>query len=144
MNRQNLERFLEFGGVLGFVLFAFAFSVANAQTPEEYKSSITAEHWVSMCRPLLEAKIGSDGRLEVGNTFEAGQCAEAFDAISVLASLTDKGKPVLGFCMPPSHTLTQWIAIFTDYTKRHPKLYTDSFAFVAIAAFQEAYPCAKK
>ena len=139
INRKNCNL-----GILGIILFAALPSVVNAQTSEEFKSSMTAERWVSMCRPLLEAMVQADGRLEVVDSFETGQCAGAFDAISVLTSLVNDGKPVLGVCVPPEHTKSQWVAIFTDYTRRHPNRYTEPFAFVVVAALQEAYPCTKK
>ena len=43
---------------------------------------------------------------------------------------------------PPRESgLTQWVAIFIDYTKRHPKRYNDLFVMVAIASAQEPFPC---
>jgi hypothetical protein len=113
------------------------------QTAEEYKSSVSAEHWMSMCRPILDAKIQHGGRPQVTDGFDAGQCAGSFETLSILTSLFDGAKPVLNICAPPDHTLTQWVAIFAEYTKRNPKRYREAFAIVAIAALQEAYPCHK-
>lgn len=124
-------------------IFLFLSGALFAQTPEEYQSSDTAERYLSMCGPLTNAKTTPDGKVNVVDSFETGQCAGALDAISVLASMRDRGKPVLGICPPSQHTLVQWAAIFTDYTIRHPKRYTEPFAIVAVAALQEAYSCRK-
>jgi hypothetical protein len=102
-----------------------------------------------MCRPLLDAGVNSDGTLKLRtNTdteqFDAGQCSGALDTIGVLLALVDNGKPVLGVCQPLKHSLVQWVNIFTDYAKRHPKRYQEPFAFVVLAALQEAYPCPAK
>jgi len=40
--------------------------------------------------------------------------------------------------------LVQWVNIFTDYAKRHPKRYQEPFAFVVLAALQEASPLSRK
>lgn len=112
-------------------------------------SSITAERWMSMCRPILDARVNIDGSMDIrGQTdeeiFAAGQCKGALDAISILVALVDNGKPTLRVCQPPAHSTAQWAAIFTNYTKRHPKRYSEPFAFVMLAALQEAYPCGGK
>lgn len=133
-----------------FVVYSFLFAGAlSAQTAEQYASSVTAEHWISMCRPLLDAQVNADGTLTVRtdtdtDQFDAGQCSGALDTIGVLLALVDNGKPVLGVCQPLKHSLIQWVNIFTDYAKRHPKRYQEPFAFVMLAALQEAYPCTPK
>jgi hypothetical protein len=116
----------------------------SAQTPEEYKSSTTAEHWMSMCHPLLGASVQTDGRISISNRFDIGQCAGALDAISVLIAIrNDSGRPVLAVCPPHERTIFQWVALFTNYTKSHPKQYGEPFALVMLAALQDAYPCRK-
>jgi len=128
---------------LSILTFLFLCSSLIAQTAEEYRSSISAEHCLSMCRPLMAATVTADGRLLTADSFDTGQCAGALDTISVLAAMRDGGKPVLGVCPAHEHTTVQWVAIFTDYAKRHPLRYREPFAVVALAALQEAYPCKK-
>ena len=127
-----------------FVAFLLMMGASSAQAPAEYRSSVSAEHWMSICRPLLEAKSEANGHLEVSDTFEVGQCSGGFETLSLVTAVAHAGKPVLGVCPPTIHTLPQWIAIFTKYAENHPKRYTEPWAFVAIAALQEAYPCGKK
>ena len=130
--------------MIKLALLSLGFSlICLGQTAEEYKSSVSAERWMSMCRPILDAKIQPDGRLQVTDGFDAGQCAGSFETLGILTSLFDGAKPVLNICGPPNHTLAQWVAIFAEYTKRNPKRYGEPFAIVAIAALQEAYPCHK-
>ncbi len=38
-------------------------------------------------------------------------------------------------------TVTQMIAIFVDYTKRHPERYSEDFIDVALDAMRSAFPC---
>ena len=111
---------------------------AWAQTPSEDR---TAEHWVSMCRTVSEANVKGDGNLRIPATFEAGQCWGTFEALIVMSSLADNGKPLLRICPPSPLSTYQWISVFVDYAKSSPEQKREPFAFVAIAGLQKAFPC---
>ena len=120
------------------VICALLATFAGAQTPGDDRS---AEHWASMCRTVSEASPKAGGSLKIPATFEAGQCWGTFEALSVMSSLEDHGKPLLRICPPNTLSTYQWISIFVEYTKNHPDQKRDPFAFVAIAGLQEAFPC---
>jgi Rap1a immunity proteins len=126
-----------------FLCFVFLCCTARAQTREEFEAMNSAEHYLTLCRPIANASELPNGRLNLADKFDTGQCSGALDTLSTLAAIQDHGMPILGFCPPPKHTQVQWAAIFIDYTMRHPKRYPEPFAIVAIAALQEAYACGK-
>ena len=111
---------------------------AWAQAPSEDR---TAEHWVSMCRSIAEIDAKADGSLKIPATFEAGQCWGTFEALIVMSSLADNGKPLLRICPAKPASPHQWISVFVEYAKSHPEQKKDPFAFVAIAGLQRAFPC---
>ena len=120
-----------------FVICLLLATFAGAQTPDDR----TTEHWASMCRTISEINVKADGVLKIPATFEAGQCWGTFEALIVMSSLVDHGKPLLRICAPNPASTYQWISIFVEYTKNHPDQKRDPFAFVAIAGLQEAFPC---
>jgi Rap1a immunity proteins len=126
-----------------FLFFLSLGCIALGQTREDFDTSNSAEHYLTLCRPIANASELPDGKLSLADKFDAGQCAGALDTLSALAAIQDHGMPILGFCPPPKHTLLQWAAIFIDYAMRHPKRYPEPFAIVALSALQEAYACKK-
>jgi hypothetical protein len=39
------------------VALSVSLSASSAQTREQYASSVTAEHWMSMCHPVVDARV---------------------------------------------------------------------------------------
>jgi hypothetical protein len=104
----------------------------------------SAERWVSLCRPVVEAPLDRNGDVVTPDTFSAGRCFGAFESLQVLSALQIGGKPALGICPPTKTTMTQWVAVFVEYTKRHPERYQEPFARVALDALAESFPCRGK
>lgn len=119
-------------------------TVMAAQTREEQMASLSAERWMSLCEPIANAAMDAKGNLSVDGSFKSGECFGAFEALQVLSGLQDKGRPVLGICFPPASLRTQQVRIFVEYAKRHPERSAEPFAYVAVAALSEAFPCRSK
>ena len=120
------------------LLLATMATLAWGQKPSDDR---TAEHWASMCRTISEVSVKADGNLRIPATFDAGQCWGAFEALIVMSSLADNGKPLLRICPPSPSSTYQWISVFVEYVKNNPDQKQDHFAFVAIAGLQQAFPC---
>lgn len=128
------------------ILFALcSASFVRGETPEEARAKLTAERWMSLCRAVTDGSGAANGDVLVDNDFVTGECFGAFKTLIEVARIVDDhGNPVLGVCVPRVSTYTQWIAIFVDSVKRHPKRYNDPFILVAIASAKEAFPCRSK
>jgi hypothetical protein len=114
------------------------------QTPAENKINHSAERWVTICSAVVNADVGDDGVVHLPNSPDAGRCWGAFETLHSLTGMQEKGRAVLRICPSSEIMLPQWIAIFVNYVKQHPKVYDDDFARVAVAALVEAYPCKAK
>jgi hypothetical protein len=112
-------------------LFAFA-GIARAQSAEEMLSS---------CRGIESAQL-RDGNITIPQTFESGRCWGTFATIQRLTSFTDPdGHRMLHICTPGGKTLTEFVAIFSEYVRRNPKTRSDDFMRTALNSLAEAFPC---
>jgi hypothetical protein len=113
-------------------LFAFT-GLAMAQSAEEMLSS---------CRGIEAAQL-HDGNITVPQTFESGRCWGTFATIQRLTSFADAdGHHLLHICAPVGRTLTEFVAIFSEYVRRNPKTRSDDFMRTALDSLVEAFPCA--
>ena len=83
------------------LLIFFASRIAFAQTPEEAKINNSAEHWMTICKSVVNADVGNNGIVHLPDSLDAGRCLGAFETLHSLAYLQSKGKPVLGICQSP-------------------------------------------
>jgi len=105
----------------------------------------TAEQMLSACRPITQAKILTDGTVELPRDFESGACWGAFGMLhQVLMLLDQNGQPVLHACIPSNATRTELIAIFVRDVEQHPEEYGKDFQIVAINSVFHVYPCNQK
>ena len=89
----------------------------------------------------MNADVGNNGVVHLPDSLDAGRCLGAFETLHSLSYLRSKGKPVLGICPATEIMLPQWIAVFVNYVKQHPKVYPENYAHVALDALVEAFPC---
>ena len=136
MNRMKL--------IFAVVLCAPGWLSCTAQPREEQMASLSTERWVSLCEPIANAAMDAKGNLSVSNSFQDGECFGAFEAINVLMGLRNSGKAVLGICPPQTTFMAQQIRIFLAYAKRRLERAAEPFAYVAVAALSEAFPCRSK
>ena len=108
-------------------------------------SAESAEQMLSSCKAVTAATITESSVIFV-ETFESGVCWGAFGTlIRALQALdSENRRPLLGVCLPAKATRTEIIAVFVEYSKRHPERYHEDFFLVALNAAHEAFPCAAK
>jgi hypothetical protein len=103
----------------------------------------TAEEMASACRIVAAAKV-VDGQVALPQDFDSGVCWGAFatleKAVSVIVG-SQSNVPTFGACTPETSTRTQLIAIFVEYTRRHPERLHESFFNIAIDSLRTAFPC---
>jgi hypothetical protein len=126
-------------------LLLLVFSIPSLVTADPVDTAVSTERWLSICRSVVDAPLKSDGTIDVPNTFDAGTCWGGFQTLHILLGLQTNGKQALSSCPPTTGVSTgQLIAIFSEYAKRHPNRYQDYFAYVAVDAMAEAFPCRAK
>jgi Ssp1 endopeptidase immunity protein Rap1a len=120
---------------------AFIAAAALLLAPAAYAQS--AEEMASNCKWARNADVEGEF-VSIPRTPEANICWGAFSAIQALGQWRYKGDaiPVLHFCAPPKSTLLQYIKIFERYADTHPARLHEGYDRIAVAALQEAFPCA--
>jgi len=98
---------------------------------------------LSVCRPVAEAKVASDGTVRLPQTFDAGVCWGAFATYQEAFSLIHPdGSPYLPkVCTPRGVKRSQEIAVFVEYATRHPERHHEPPIQAVIDALQAAFPC---
>jgi Trypsin-like peptidase domain/Rap1a immunity proteins len=115
----------------------------NQSTPKE-ALDWSSERMLLACKDVLESKSDEHGNLVFPLNFNTGQCWGTFSLLWSFGSTTsvDTGEALVpGTCVPKGATVARIIAVFSDYVKRHPELYSEDASPVALKAIWEAFPC---
>jgi hypothetical protein len=104
----------------------------------------TALQAASNCRPIVSAARTPDNKIIIPHTHTSGWCWGAFASIQGLARFAEPdGIRLFGICVPENASRSQFIAIFVQYTDKHPERGHFPFEEVAIEALAAAFPCAR-
>ena len=126
-----------------FLLTNFASAKAQVGNAKQ-----TAEVVLSACRDISKAQINSDGTVGLPMNFDTGRCWGAFSTLPAVMAYVYNAQYAGAHPFPyrvcskdKDVTVTQMIAIFTEYANRHPERYQDDFLDVALDAMRAAFPC---
>lgn len=143
------------------------FLLSAALLPPQSRAAITtAGEWHADCRAYIGVLSGTgDGddleitycmglTLGIVGGLETGSRIGALSMASLLALLLDLDRDavfnvfnevskeeLLGYCLPASHTGSQFIRVVADYLSRNPDKSELPATAVFFDALQEAYPC---
>ncbi|HVU46488.1 MAG TPA: Rap1a/Tai family immunity protein [Terracidiphilus sp.] len=122
-----------------FLLLLMALAFINLAAPCHGE---TAEDMLSACRRITQAKDAA-GEANFGYDFDKGACWGAFMTLHslFLARDVNGSSPLLHVCLPPDADETRLITIFVNYTEKHPELYNEDFAEVAVNSIVRVFPC---
>jgi hypothetical protein len=106
-------------------------TTANGATAQ---TDTASANWIMPgCRAFID-----DGRRMEAHAFTAGVCVGRVDILL----LVGRGLPSdARFCPPKGVTRQQAIRVAIAYIDARPGQMHEPFAFLAMAAFQEAWPC---
>jgi hypothetical protein len=113
---------------------------AQAQQPQS-QAQDTAEQMVAACHSVPGPQAAAEG-VRLTPDFGTGYCWGAFTSLqSAATALDERGRPLLGACVPADTTRVQLIDAFNRYAAAHAEVLQKDYFPVALAALREAYPC---
>lgn len=99
-------------------------------------NALTADELLNACEPIVARNM----RPSLAPSEQT--CLGYFGALQDLATIADNtGGSILVVCLPPASTVGQLIRVFVQYARAHPQHLHYSGGGIALASFQQAFPC---